>query len=120
MYYPGNRPFVDAGGSLWVADIANQRVLRFSPDATPPLLAVTAPAKVTKKSKLVIKGTASDAYGISKVEYRIGNGPLKLATGTTAWSFTANLKKGMNTITVTATDVDGIKSLSKVVKITRK
>ena len=57
---------------------------------------------------------------MAKVEYRIGNGPLKLATGTTAWSFTANLKKGMNTITVTATDVDGIKSLTKVVKITRK
>ena len=120
MNSPGYRPFVDTTGSLWIADSDNNRVLRFSPDATPPLLAVTAPAKVTKKPKLVIKGTASDTYGISKVEYRIGKGPLRLATGTTAWSFKANLKKGKNTITVIATDVDGIQSLSKVVKITRK
>ena len=120
MDSPRNRPFVDTTGSLWVADRNNHRVLRFSPDATPPLLAVTAPAKVTKKSKLVIKGMASDTYGISKVEYSIGKGPLKLATGTTAWSFTAKLKKGKNTIVVIATDVDGIKSLRKIIKITRK
>ena len=120
MGFPSYRPSVDTTGSLWIADRNNHRVLRFSPDATPPLLAVTAPAKVTKKPKLVIKGTASDAYGISKVEYRIGKGPLKLATGTTAWSFKANLKKGKNTLTVIATDVDGIQSLRKIVKITRK
>ena len=120
MDSPGYRPFVDTTGSLWIADSDNNRVLRFSPDATPPLLAVTAPSKVTKKPKLVIKGTASDTYGISKVEYRIGKGPLKLATGTTAWSFKANLKKGKNTITIIATDVDGIQSLRKVVKINRK
>ena len=120
MYIPYRRPFVDTTGSLWVPDSYNNRVLRFSPDATPPLLAVTAPVKVTKKPKLVIKGTASDTYGISKVEYRIGKGPLKLATGTTAWSFKATLQKGKNTITIIVTDVDGIQSLSKVVKITRK
>ena len=114
------QPFVDTTGSLWVADYINNRVLRFSPDATPPLLAVTAPVKFTNKPKLVIKGTASDAYGISKVEYRIGKGPLKLAAGTTAWSFKVNLMKGMNTITVIATDVDGIQSLRKIIKIIRK
>ena len=117
---PYYAPFVDAGGSLWVPDTGNNRVLRFSPDGTPPLLAVTASAKVTKKPKLVINGTASDTYGISKVEYRIGKGPLKLATGTNAWSFKANLKKGKNTITIIATDVDGIQSLRKIIKITRK
>ncbi len=120
MNQPYYRPFVDTTGSLWIADGSNNRVLRFSPDATPPLLAVTAPAKVTKKPVVTLKGTASDTYGISKVEYRIGKGPLKLATGTTAWSFKAKLKKGKNTITVTATDVDGIKSLRKIIKITRK
>ncbi len=117
---PYYAPFVDPSGSLWVPDTGNNRVLRFSPDATPPLLVVTAPAKVTKKPKITVKGTASDTYGISKVEYRIGKGPLKLATGTTAWSFRVNLKKGKNTVTVIATDVDGIRSLRKVIKITRK
>ena len=120
MDNPYYRPFVDTTGSLWIADGDNHRILRFSPDATPPLLAVTVPAKVTKKPRVTVTGTASDTYGISKVEYRIGKGPLKLATGTTAWSFKAKLKKGKNTITVTATDVDGIKSLRKVIKVTRK
>ncbi len=118
--YPYYAPFVDPSGRLWVPDTSNNRVLRFSPDATPPLLAVTAPAKVTKKPKITVKGTASDTYGISKVEYRIGKGPFKLATGTTAWSFRVNLKKGKNTVTVIATDVDGIQSFRKVIKITRK
>lgn len=117
---PGYSPFVDGTGSLWVTDEVNHRVLRFAPDATPPLLTVTAPAKVTKKPKLLIKGTASDTYGISKVEYRINTGPLRLATGTTAWRFTAKLKKGKNKITILATDVDGIPSLRQVLKIIRK
>ncbi len=117
---PFIKPFVDAAGCLWLPDGNNNRVLRFSPDATPPLLVVTAPAKVTKKLRITVKGTASDTYGISKVEYRNGKGPLKFATGTTAWSFKARLKKGKNTISVIATDVDGIKSLRKVIKITRK
>lgn len=112
--------FVDAKGSLWTADYVNNRVLRFSPDATPPLLAVTPPAKVSKKPLVTIKGTASDTYGISKVEYRIGTGPLKLANGTTAWSFKVKLKKGRNVITIIATDVDGISSVSQTLKITRK
>ena len=117
---PGYSPFVDGTGSLWVTDEVNHRVLRFAPDATPPLLTVTAPAKVTKKPKLLIKGTASDTYGISKVEYRINSGPLRLATGTTAWRFTAKLKKGENKITILATDVDGIPSARQTLKITRK
>jgi sugar lactone lactonase YvrE len=120
MNFPYIKPFVDTGGSLWITDNNNHRVLRFSPDATPPLLSVTAPAKIIKKPKLTLKGTASDTYGISKVEYRVNKGPLKLATGTTTWSFNTKLVKGKNTITVIATDVDGIPSLSQIIKITRK
>ena len=120
MNLPYMRPFVDTMGSLWIADGGANRVLRFSPDATPPLLVVTTPAKVTKSKVLTLKGTASDTYGISKVQFRIGKGPLRLATGTTAWSFKVKLAKGKNLITVVATDVDGIQSLRKVIKITRK
>jgi streptogramin lyase len=120
MSFPYYRPFADTTGSLWIAERNNNRVLRFSPDATPPLLAVTAPPKSTKKKVLTITGTASDQYGVSKVQYRIGKGPLKTATGTTAWSFKVKLKEGKNTITVIATDVDGIPSLSQIIKIKRK
>jgi streptogramin lyase len=120
MDTPLFKPFVDGTGSLWIAEQANHRVFRFSPDATPPLLVVTAPAKVTKKPRITVTGTASDTYGISKVEYRVGTGPLRPATGTTAWNFTSKLLKGKNKITILATDVDGIQSVSQVIKITRK
>lgn len=111
---------LDSTGSLWVADDNNHRVLRFAPDVTKPLLTltVTIPKKTASKS-IVIKGTASDAYGISKVQYRIGAGALTTASGTTNWQFTAALKKGKNIITIFTTDSVGNVSLSKVVKIKR-
>ncbi|NJM38359.1 MAG: hypothetical protein HC845_11155 [Akkermansiaceae bacterium] len=118
--FPSYRPFVDTTGSLWIADSDNNRVLRFSPDMTPPVLTVTAPPKSTQKEKITFSGTASDAFGIQSVQYRIGKGPLKTATGTTSWTLKAKLKKGKNTITIFATDVDGIVSANRVIKITRK
>ncbi|HEX7262283.1 MAG TPA: Ig-like domain-containing protein, partial [Luteolibacter sp.] len=117
---PQFHPFADATGSLWVADRNNNRVLRFPPDITKPILVVTTnvPKTVTKK-KLTVKGTASDAFGVSKVEYRIGTGPLQTATGTTNWQFTAKLKLGKNKITIIATDAVGNQSLPKVIKVKR-
>jgi sugar lactone lactonase YvrE len=113
-------PFVDAVGNLWIGDRENRRALRFPPDVTKPLLTLTGtvPKKTTSKS-LVIKGTASDAFGVSKIQYRIGSGALKTASGTTNWQFTAALKKGKNTITIFATDSVGNVSLNKVVKVKR-
>lgn len=116
-----NIPFVDATGSLWVPDTENNRVLRFPPDVTLPLLAVTTKVpKSTTKKKLQVSGTASDTYGIARVQYRIGSGPLKTATGTTSWKFTANLKPGKNKITVVATDSVGNQSASKTLRIERE
>jgi sugar lactone lactonase YvrE len=115
------QPFVDATGSLWIPDSGNNRVLRFPPDLTKPLLTLTGTVpKTVNKKTVVIKGTATDTYGISKVQYRIGTGALKTASGTTSWQFTASLKKGKNTITIFATDSVGNVSLSKVVRVKRK
>lgn len=116
-YYFG---FVDATGSLWTPDYYNNRVLRFPPDATAPVLTISGsvPKKTTSKS-IVIKGTASDAYGVSKVQYRVGSGPVKTATGTTSWQFKATLALGTNTITVNAVDSVGNVSSSKVIKVKR-
>lgn len=117
---PFLQPFVDASANLWIPDRDNNRILRFPPDVTAPLLTVTpaVPKKVTKKN-ITIKGTASDAFGISKVQYRVGNGSLKTATGTTSWSFTTSLATGKNKITIFATDSVGNKSLNKEVKVKR-
>jgi len=115
-----SQPFVDAAGSLWIADTESNRVLRFPADVTKPLLVVTpaVPATITK-SKVTIKGTASDAFGISTIQYKIGNGALKTATGTTSWQFKASLVSGKNTITIFAVDSVGNQSISKVIKIKR-
>ncbi len=112
-------PTVDSAGNLWIGDRSNNRVLRFPPDTTLPLLVVTptVPKKTTAKS-IIIKGTASDAFGVSKVQFKIGSGFLKNATGTTSWELTASLKKGTNTIAIFVTDSVGNVS-SRTIKIKR-
>jgi Bacterial Ig domain len=90
-------------------------------DQTKPILAVTGKIpKATIAKSILIKGTASDQGGIARVQYRVGSGAPKTASGTTAWQINAKLKKGQNTITLFATDLSGNVSLNKVIKIKRK
>jgi sugar lactone lactonase YvrE len=118
---PGFHPFVDGAGALWVPDRANNRVLRFPSDETLPLLFVTtALPKSTKAKKLTLNGTASDAFGVARVQFKVNAGPLKTATGTTTWQAKPALKKGKNTITLFATDSVGNVSVNKIIKIRRK
>lgn len=72
----------------------------------------------TTKAKIKIRGTATDAI---EVDYQVGaNGDFKVASGTTAWSFTANLKPGKNVIFVYAigeeADSDPVKITVTLVK----
>ncbi len=118
---PLYQAFVDATGSLWVCDSPNNRVLRFPPDVTRPTVVVTSTVpKTTSARTLTVKGTASDTYGISKVTWKANSDGSKTATGKSNWQFTAALKKGKNTITITAVDSAGNKSVSKVLTIERK
>ncbi len=90
-------------------------------DVTAPILTISGKIpKSTKKKSMIIKGTASDESGIQSVQYRIGNSPIQTTTGTTAWSLSAKLKKGKNTITIFATDKAGKTSADTVIKIKRK
>jgi sugar lactone lactonase YvrE len=121
------KPFVDTTGSLWLPDSnqlgsgGNNRVLRFPAVISLPVVGVTTPLKKpVAKPKLTLKGTASDPNGISLVQYRVGNGPLLTASGTTVWQITTKLKKGKNFITVIATDPWGDVSQSKLITIRRK
>lgn len=111
---------VDSGGNLWVPDTTNNRILRFPPDVTAPVLVVTsAPPKKTTAKTIVIKGTASDAFGVAKVQYVVGSSALQTAAGTTSWQFTASLKKGTNIIKINTTDAVGNVSGVKEIKIKR-
>lgn len=99
---------LDNSGRLYVSDSLNRRVLRFSPDLTPPTLTVTkkVPRKTTSP-RVSLTGIANDANGVSKVEFRVGNGAFRPATGTTSWKATVRLKTGRNTIQLIATDTAG-------------
>jgi len=113
--------FVQNDGTLWVSDRNNNRVLRFATaDSDAPTVAISGKRKITtKKTKILIKGTASDDTGISSVSLQIGK-KRKVATGTTAWSFRAKLKPGKNVVTAVATDITGKVSAPSKVVIIRK
>lgn len=118
-----SQPVVDTKGNLWVSDSFNNRVLRFPPDMTKPLLSVVTPPEEVKNTvkSIVIKGKASDSYHISSVQYKIGTKKVKAATGTSSWKFTAPLVEGkITTIQIWALDSVGNKSLVKTVTIKRK
>ncbi|MES2475098.1 MAG: NHL repeat-containing protein [Verrucomicrobiota bacterium] len=111
---------VDAKGALWVPDSFNQRVLRFPEDVTSPVLSVINPPKVVTKKKLKITGSAGDTYGVTRVQYKVGDGPLKTASGTTSWNFTIKLAKGEKAkIAIYATDSVGNTSAARTVKVRR-
>jgi hypothetical protein len=90
-------------------------------DQVKPLVTITSKKpKPTSAKSILITGTASDLGGIARVQYFVGKGPKKTATGTTTWQLKAKLKKGKNTITIFATDLTGNVSVSKVIKVKRK
>lgn len=86
-------------------------------DKVKPVLVVGKFVKTTKAATVTLMGTAKDVSGIKEVRYRVGKEMVKLATGTTAWSFKADLKKGANKIQIFATDTKGNVSLTKVITI---
>jgi len=104
--------------TLWVVDMGNSRVLRFSPQTasqtTPPPAATLAGPTIggsthykTKKSKVTIKGSASGAAGLVAVQYKGPKGGFRAASGTGSWSFKAQCKPGKNRFTVVAVDALG-------------
>jgi len=80
-------------------------------DTTNPSLAITTPATnpfYTTLGTAALAGTASDASGITQVQYRVNGGALTAATGTTSWSVASvTLPATTNAIDVIATDGAG-------------
>jgi len=123
------------GGSLFIADYNDARVLRFSPIATPtspptptpapipqPIVIVAGKAKLTTdKAKLPLKGTATDTGGtLAHVEVKVGKAGYKPAAGTASWTFKATLQPGKNTILIRAVDATGATSPTVKIIVTRK
>ncbi len=118
-----NRPYggldFDSAGKLWVTDYSNNRVLRFPGDFSTASPTVTSKVpKATTGRTLALRGTASDPAGITTVYYRIGGrGPVRTASGTTSWKFTAKLKPGRNKIEIMAVDGWGNQSPLRVIRV---
>jgi hypothetical protein len=79
-------------------------------DRTAPTLIITSPSTTTistNAASRVIAGTASDAGGLVSVTWVNSLGPSGTATGTTNWLATIPLIRGINRLTVRATDKAG-------------
>jgi hypothetical protein len=78
-------------------------------DVTLPSITITSPTSGQKftTATVTVKGTASDNVGLSKVEVKVGAGAWQRATGTTSWSKSVTLARGLNRITARATDTSG-------------
>jgi hypothetical protein len=91
-----------------------------SPDRVGPTLQVTSRLpKSTRKASILLKGTAKDANGVTRVSIQVGKGPRKKATGTSFWRIAILLKKGQNTISIFTTDSFDNET-RKVIKVMRK
>jgi hypothetical protein len=81
-----------------------------TPDTTPPDLHIVSPGYTilsTSLASLAVSGTASDNVGVASVKWSVSTGASGTALGTIAWSATAPLLVGTNTVTVRAYDAAG-------------
>jgi hypothetical protein len=79
-------------------------------DTTAPTLTITNPSTITltvNAPSRTILGTAYDAGGLASVTWTHSLGGSGTATGTTNWSAQVALQKGINYITIRATDKGG-------------
>ncbi len=80
-------------------------------DTTAPTLTVFSPARdwvITTRSTIKMSGRASDDTAVKQVSWKNSRGGSGVANGTTKWKIKRmRLKKGLNIITLTATDTAG-------------
>ncbi len=83
---------LSASGDLFVVEALNGRVTRFtpkpdpvsppSPPASAPTIGVAGKKNLsTSQASVVLKGTAASSDGVARVEYRVGKGSLRTASG---------------------------------------
>ncbi len=89
--------------------------------ATPPTLTIKGKKRiVTKRSRVVLKGSATASGSLAHVEYKISRSKPKIADGSSNWSIRAKLSPGRNIIKIWAVDTAGQISQVQKRKIIRK
>ena len=88
-------------------------------DITKPTIAVTnlTSGQRTSNSVFVVRGTASDNWRLSGVQYQLNAGGWNTADGVSNWSGTLNLLPGTNTLQAYAYDTTGNKSLTNTTTV---
>jgi hypothetical protein len=85
--------------------------------AQPPALMLSGKIRrTTTRSRLVLRGTATDANNdLSRVEFKAGSGPSRIATGLASWQARVKLKPGTNRVQLHA--VDRTDATSDIVRV---
>jgi probable HAF family extracellular repeat protein len=87
------------------------------PDLAPPTVRFSKRGTVrSQSSRAKVTGTATDNVFVKRVEFRVGNGRFKKASGGSKWSVQATLRPGRNQISVRA--IDGAGNLSRISTLT--
>jgi sugar lactone lactonase YvrE len=112
--------FAEPAGTLWIADTARHRVLRFGAvDNQPPTVRIKGrPRVTTSKKRLLVRGSASDDVGVALVQLQVGRRKLT-ATGTTSWKKSVPLPRPRTVIKAQAFDAMGNASPRATVVILR-
>jgi hypothetical protein len=78
-------------------------------DTTPPWVTITYPTHGAVLDHTVVNviGTATDDFGVARVEVGLNAGPLALAADTNPWNITLVLSVGENHVVAVATDTSG-------------
>lgn len=88
---------------------------------TPPTLTIKGKKRiVTKRSRVVLKGSATASRGLAHVEYKVQNFAVKKATGSSNWKIRTKLRPGRNLIQIRAVDTTGDGSTILSRKVVRK
>ena len=86
------------------------------PDTMPPEVKVKGKKRVkTSKSRVKLKGTATDAEGVTSVTYQVGK-KTRTAKGTSNWKISLRVNTGRTKVKVLATDAAG--NISSPAKVT--
>lgn len=103
-----------AGGSLGGFAAINAPVgglaIATNPDMTRPTVTILRPRgqrQKVRRPNFVVRGVAFDSRGIDRVEFKVGPGVFRVATGTTNWRFNARVRPGTNRVLVRSFDVNG-------------
>jgi len=79
---------------------------------SPPTVSLVSPPPNSRftNQMVTLRGTASDDVSVARVVYRLQNGPLEIAKGTTNWEVVLSPQLGINTVTIDSIDWEGNRS----------